>query len=108
MSKIGFNPLTCGQPARWNMKRADVCGPGGANAIPLMVANEIGPQAALKALRLADVDGFQVRAIDTAENIDTGSIYVGGSDRVGLKLVDATTDSGPVHGNVHYFAFYGG
>lgn len=95
MTEIGFDSQSFGVPAT-DDHCADVCGPGSANAFPLMMRRKFVGQTSGKVVRLADI--YRIPAIisrQPAKYVDAAKGIECHSDSVVLEFISPATGSGP-------------
>lgn len=89
MPKISFNLQTQGTMAR-DVESADVCGPGGPNAIPSVMEQDVLRQSAVETVGLTDVACVPITVRgQLTKDIDARSFVVRGADLVQLETIPA-------------------
>ena len=97
MPKIGFNTLAAPKRAG-DVQRRYVSGPGGSNARPLVVGEQLSAEPVSERRGFADIDRIPIAVRgEFAEDVDTGMPEVVGSDGVQLKAICRAADAGRVH-----------
>ncbi len=96
MSQIRFNRESQGFFAG-DMESADVCGPEGPNALPLVMEGEFAGKAARKVICLTDVSRVPV-LVDRllTKYVHAGSLKISDADDVKLEPIDLSK-SAPIN-----------
>lgn len=78
------------------MDGADVCGPGGNNAVPAMVQSQFGVEAPLEVVGFSDIASKPYVGPDLlAEDVNAGTLEIVGPDRMKLERIGPES-AGPV------------
>lgn len=98
-SEVGFYPLTQGQMAG-DVQGTEVSGPGGANALPLVMKYQVRSEAVVEAFCFTNIDGVPVAVgSEFARDVNTGLVEIDSPDGIELKRIGRATLTSPINDN---------
>jgi hypothetical protein len=97
LPEVRLDGLSQGKSAG-NVETADVCGPGGPNALPPVMEGEFLGQAPREVIGLADIAGVPVPVEGhLAEDVDAGTLEVAHPNLVKLEGISLSGLADPNH-----------
>jgi hypothetical protein len=108
-SEVSFDTFTQGQ-VPGDVEGAEVSGPGGSNALPLMVKHQARGETVVEAFCFTDIYRIPVPIRgELARDVDAGPVEIDSADGVELKRIGSATLASPMNNGwgclVRYKAF---